>query len=153
MPAVAGERLTPENARSYQRPGAVDRIFAHALAFLVWIGLIRSHFYVLKVRGRKEWQDNLAAGGPDRSRWEALPGLRPRRIQLGAQCPYGRRSRAGPRDAPSPLVAHCRSGTRSALLWALVRMREGAEPLALVAEAARHGIDIGTLPAVAARLR
>ena len=57
------------------------------------------------------------------------------------------------RDAPSPVVAHCRSGTRSALLWALVRMREGAEPLALVAEAARHGIDIGTLPAVAARLR
>jgi uncharacterized protein (TIGR01244 family) len=57
------------------------------------------------------------------------------------------------RDAPSPVVAHCRSGTRSALLWALVRMREGAEPLALVAEAARHGIDIGSLPAVAARLR
>jgi uncharacterized protein (TIGR01244 family) len=57
------------------------------------------------------------------------------------------------RDAPAPVVAHCRSGTRSALLWALSRMREGAEPLALVAEAARHGIDIAGLPAVAARLR
>jgi uncharacterized protein (TIGR01244 family) len=57
------------------------------------------------------------------------------------------------RDAPAPVVAHCRSGTRSALLWALVRMRQGAEPLALVAEAARHGIDIASLPAVAARLR
>ena len=54
------------------------------------------------------------------------------------------------RDAPAPVVAHCRSGTRSTLLWALSRMREGADPLA---EAARHGIDIASLPAVAARLR
>ena len=57
------------------------------------------------------------------------------------------------RDAPAPVVAHCRTGTRSALLWALARLREGADPFSLVAEAARHGIDIGSLPAVAARLR
>ena len=56
-------------------------------------------------------------------------------------------------DAPAPVVAHCRSGNRSTLLWALTRMREGADPLALVAEAARHGIDIASLPAVAIRLR
>jgi len=57
------------------------------------------------------------------------------------------------RDAPAPVVAHCRSGTRSTLLWALSQMREGADPFALVAEAARHGIDIASLPAIAARLR
>jgi uncharacterized protein (TIGR01244 family) len=57
------------------------------------------------------------------------------------------------RDAPAPVVAHCRSGTRSALLWALARMREGADPLSLIATAAQHGIDIAGLPAVAARLR
>ena len=57
------------------------------------------------------------------------------------------------RDAPVPVVAHCRSGTRSALLWALTRMREGADSLSLIAEAAQHGIDIASLPAVAARLR
>ena len=57
------------------------------------------------------------------------------------------------REAAAPVVAHCRSGTRSTLLWALVRLREGADPLALVAEAARHGIDIAALPALAARLR
>jgi uncharacterized protein (TIGR01244 family) len=55
--------------------------------------------------------------------------------------------------AATPLVAHCRSGTRSALLWALARMRDGANPSALVAEAARRGIDIAALPAIAARLR
>jgi uncharacterized protein (TIGR01244 family) len=57
------------------------------------------------------------------------------------------------RDAAQPVVAHCRSGTRSALLWALTRIREGADPLALISDAARHGIDIAGLPAVAARLR
>jgi uncharacterized protein (TIGR01244 family) len=56
-------------------------------------------------------------------------------------------------NAPGPLVAHCRSGTRSALLWALSRMREGADPLSLITEAARHGIDIANLPALSARLR
>jgi len=55
-------------------------------------------------------------------------------------------------SAPTPIVAHCRSGTRSALLWALARLRDGADPSTLVAEAARHGIDIAALPAVAARL-
>jgi hypothetical protein len=43
----------PGNAPSYLRPGAGDRILGRALAFLVWIGLIRGHFYVLEVRGRK----------------------------------------------------------------------------------------------------
>jgi len=60
---------------------------------------------------------------------------------------------AAMRDAPDPVVAHCRSGTRSTLLWALTRMREGANALSLIAEAAQHGIDIASLPAVAARLR
>ena len=55
--------------------------------------------------------------------------------------------------APKPIVAHCRSGTRSTLLWALSRMREGADPQALVADAAKHGIDIAALPAIADRLR
>jgi sulfide:quinone oxidoreductase len=54
--------------------------------------------------------------------------------------------------APQPVVLHCRSGTRSTLLWSLVRMREGADPNELVAAAARNGIDIAALPAIAARL-
>jgi uncharacterized protein (TIGR01244 family) len=57
------------------------------------------------------------------------------------------------RSAAVPVVAHCRSGTRSTLLWALMRLREGADPLALIAAAAEHGIDIASLPAIAARLR
>jgi uncharacterized protein (TIGR01244 family) len=57
------------------------------------------------------------------------------------------------RDNAAPVVAHCRSGTRSTLLWALTRIRDGANSLSLIADAAQHGIDIASLPAVAARLR
>ena len=55
--------------------------------------------------------------------------------------------------AEQPIILHCRSGTRSALLWALARVRDGADPAALIADAARHGVDIAALPALAARLR
>jgi len=57
------------------------------------------------------------------------------------------------RSASQPVVAHCRSGTRTTLLWALTQLDEGADPAALIARAARQGIDIAALPAFAARLR
>jgi len=56
------------------------------------------------------------------------------------------------KSAQGPVVAHCRSGTRSTLVWALTRMRDGADPVALIRQAAACGIDIAALPAIAARL-
>jgi hypothetical protein len=41
------------NARTYLRPNAVERILGRLLVVLIRIGLIRGHFYVLEVRGRK----------------------------------------------------------------------------------------------------
>src|SRR5271166_6010109 len=41
------------NASDYLRPDALERILGRTLVFLVWVGLIRGHFYVLEVRGRK----------------------------------------------------------------------------------------------------
>ena len=41
------------NGASFLRPGAAERILGRVLTSLVWIGLIRGHFYVLEVRGRK----------------------------------------------------------------------------------------------------
>ena len=46
----------PGGDPSYRRPTNLDRIFGRALAALVRIGLIRGHFYVLEVRGRKSGQ-------------------------------------------------------------------------------------------------
>jgi len=53
---------------------------------------------------------------------------------------------------PKPLVAHCRSGTRSTMIWALTRMLEGEDPAALVALGAKNGVDIAALPMLAAKL-
>jgi uncharacterized protein (TIGR01244 family) len=55
-------------------------------------------------------------------------------------------------NSPHPVVAHCRSGTRSTLLWALTRVRHGEDPAALVALGARNGVDIAALPVLAAQL-
>ncbi len=56
------------------------------------------------------------------------------------------------KSTPQPVVAHCRSGTRSTMIWALTRMRQGEDPAALVALGARNGVDISALPALAAKL-
>jgi uncharacterized protein (TIGR01244 family) len=47
--------------------------------------------------------------------------------------------------AGGPVLAFCRSGTRSAHLWALARARLGEEPAVLVAKAAQAGYDIGAI--------
>ena len=41
------------STQSHPKPGAVERIFGRLLTFFVRIGLIRDHFYVLEVRGRR----------------------------------------------------------------------------------------------------
>jgi uncharacterized protein (TIGR01244 family) len=56
------------------------------------------------------------------------------------------------KSAPQPVVAHCRSGTRSTMIWALTRMRQGENPATLVALGAKNGVDIAALPALAAKL-
>jgi uncharacterized protein (TIGR01244 family) len=57
-------------------------------------------------------------------------------------------------ESPKPILAHCRSGTRTYLLWAATQVLNGrAEPAALVAEAAAKGFDIKSLPMLVERLR
>lgn len=52
-----------------------------------------------------------------------------------------------------PILAHCRSGTRCYLMYALSRtLFEGESPLKLVAEAASKGYDIRALPVLTERL-
>jgi sulfide:quinone oxidoreductase len=54
---------------------------------------------------------------------------------------------------PQPVLAHCRSGTRSYLLWAAARVLfEGESALKLVAEAALKGYDLRVLPSLVEKL-
>lgn len=46
-------------------------------------------------------------------------------------------------DATGPVLAYCRSGTRSCNLWALAAVKSGLHPDAAVAQAAAAGYDLG----------
>jgi len=47
--------------------------------------------------------------------------------------------------APGPVLAFCRSGTRSTFLWALARNKLGDEGEALIAKAAGAGYDLSSI--------
>jgi uncharacterized protein (TIGR01244 family) len=47
------------------------------------------------------------------------------------------------RVADGPVLAYCRSGTRSTLLWALAQASLGEDPESLAAQAAEAGYDVG----------
>lgn len=44
-----------------------------------------------------------------------------------------------------PVLAYCRSGTRSTLLWALARAKSGGDPETLADQAAAAGYDVGPI--------
>ena len=48
-----------------------------------------------------------------------------------------------PTERPGRTLAFCKSGTRSALLWALARARQGDDPVELEAKASAAGYDLG----------
>ena len=53
--------------------------------------------------------------------------------------------------ADGPVLAFCKSGTRSTFLWALARSRMGADAEGLVAAAARAGYDLSPIRAFLAQ--
>lgn len=48
-------------------------------------------------------------------------------------------------DADGPVLAYCRSGTRSTLLWALARAKARDNPAAIAAKAAAAGYDVSPI--------
>ena len=50
--------------------------------------------------------------------------------------------------AQGPVLAYCRSGTRSTLLWALAEASRGGNPQKIAAQAAEAGYDIGPVRAM-----
>ena len=45
-------------------------------------------------------------------------------------------------NAEGPVLAYCRSGTRSTLLWALARAKAGDNPAVIASKAANAGYDV-----------
>ena len=51
-------------------------------------------------------------------------------------------------QAEGPVLAYCRSGTRSTLLWAMAEASRGKNPAVLAAQAAQAGYDIAPVRAI-----
>ena len=56
-------------------------------------------------------------------------------------------------SAGGPLLAYCRSGTRSTSLWALAEAKRGGDPFVIVETAAEAGYDVGALLPAMHRLK
>ena len=57
-------------------------------------------------------------------------------------------------ESAKPIVAHCRSGSRTYHLWAAAEaLNRKVDPAALVSEAAAKGFDLKALPDIVARLK
>jgi uncharacterized protein (TIGR01244 family) len=57
-------------------------------------------------------------------------------------------------QSPRPVVAHCKTGTRSYFLWAAGEVLAGRrDPWELISQAAANGYDLRPLPDLVARLR
>ena len=48
-------------------------------------------------------------------------------------------------SAEGPVLAYCRSGTRSTLLWALARAKAGDNPAVIASRAAAAGYDVSSI--------
>jgi sulfide:quinone oxidoreductase len=58
------------------------------------------------------------------------------------------------RDSPKPIAAHCKSGGRSYLMWAVGEALAGArDPADLQREAAAAGYELQSLPGLLARMK
>lgn len=55
-------------------------------------------------------------------------------------------------SASGPVLAYCRSGTRSTLLWSLVQASKGNDPAAIAAAAAAAGYDVSPIAAALGQL-
>jgi uncharacterized protein (TIGR01244 family) len=51
-------------------------------------------------------------------------------------------------QAEGPILAYCRSGTRSTLLWALAAAKQGEDPEAIARTAAQAGYDVSPIRAM-----
>lgn len=60
--------------------------------------------------------------------------------------------RAALESATGPVLAYCRSGTRSTLLWSLVQASQGRDPAAIAEAAAAAGYDVAPIAPVLHRL-
>jgi len=100
------------------------------------------------INNRPDGEDHGQPSGAEIESAAAAAGLAYRAIpvtQAGFSGPQLDAMNAALAEAGGPVLAYCRSGTRSTNLWALARARLGESPNVLSAKAADAGYDLSAI--------
>ena len=101
--------------------------------------------FVLVVNNRPDGEDLESPQGPEIEAASRAAGLDYVAIPLGHggfSAPQVDAMKTALEGASGPVLAYCRSGTRSTLLWSLARARLGDAPATLHARANAAGYDL-----------
>ena len=105
----------------------------------------KAHGFAMVINNRPDGEEPAAPQGDDIAHAAAAEGLAYAAIPIGHAGFSHAQIDALDKlltDATGPILAYCRSGTRSAHLWARTRARAGDDVGAIVEAAARAGYDL-----------
>ncbi|GMM94571.1 TIGR01244 family sulfur transferase [Qipengyuania sp. MTN3-11] len=100
----------------------------------------------LIVNNRPDGEEPGQAAGADIEAAARAAGIAYRAIPIGStgfSQPQVDAMRDALDSAAGPVLAFCRSGTRSTLLWALAEAKRGRDPEDIARDAAEAGYDVG----------
>ncbi len=122
-----------------------EGIYASPQIGLPDVALARAMGIALIVNNRPEDEEPGQIPGPEIAAAASAAGIAYVAIPVthaGFSEPQVRAMADALEDATGPILAYCRSGTRSTLLWALAEASTGASPDALAEAAAQAGYDL-----------
>ena len=129
----------------------VDGVFASPQIGLAEVAAAKDLGIALIINNRPEDESPDQVPGAEIAAAAAAAGIAYRAIPVthaGFSEPQVEAMAAALAEATGPVLAYCRSGTRSTLLWALARAARGADPDELTAAAAQAGYDLGPIRAL-----
>lgn len=127
------------------------RIFASPQIGLAEVAEAKAQGIGLIINNRPEGESDDQVSGAEIEAAAAAAGIAYVAIPVthaGFSQPQVTAMAAALASTDAPVLAYCRSGTRSTLLWALAEASRGESPDALTAAAAGAGYDVGPVRAV-----
>jgi len=106
---------------------------------------------VMIVNNRPDGEDPAAPQGEDVAAAAAAAGINYVAIPIGHagfSAPQVDAMIAALEQSEGPILAYCRSGTRSTLLWALAAAKQGEDPDTIARTAAQAGYDVSPIRAM-----
>jgi uncharacterized protein (TIGR01244 family) len=106
---------------------------------------------VMIVNNRPDGEDPAAPQGEDIAAAAAAAGINYVAIPIGHagfSAPQVDAMIAALEQSEGPILAYCRSGTRSTLLWALAAAKQGEDPDTIARTAAQAGYDVSPIRAM-----